>query len=526
MNLLGIEGDEHVKGWSIRNTGSNAATTTQPIERFLTGDAKAVQWLVTTNLGAIAKTADGVCGTAEELLLRHTLWPVYLAFQEDEQRASMIRYAVAKQPDADSHPLKGACANAAFRLAWCVDCVREDERAAYPIWRREALIPDSAYCWWHKSRLSSPCNACIHIHSENMKPKSPGELCWCGRPLQAKRLTTGLESEEGNIVLSAVLADMLNSDFREEHSSNAIRRATVRRLIELDLVKSTLLNRPRLADLMVDRLGHQSLTMFGQYTLRGNSWFSEALGGGPYPQRPIMCATLVYLLWGGMAEFVQYLRSQDHSDVGDERIASQRRTTPGPAFEKRKIECRASLVQCMKQGDANHRIELEAFCRKELDWLRRNDREWLEETIARPKITPERITKRREKFDEVSRTTKEVQDQELVAHVREQAKVLKDPLAIPARITKATLTRSFRYCNQCRKDPGSFPEGWAEIESMLESEEAYAVRLVAWIESHRQELEQLGTDVTQLISVRLHIPRRDVWKLVNRTVRLRARPNN
>src|SRR5262249_18547279 len=156
MNLLGMDDGEHLKGWSIRNVGSNAATTTQPVERFLTGDSGPVQWLVTTNLGEIAKAADGVCGTAEELLLRHTLWPVFLAFQEDEQRASMIRYALAKQPDADSHPLKGGCANAAFRLAWCVECAREDQMTGYPIWRREALIPDSAYCWRHKSRLSSP----------------------------------------------------------------------------------------------------------------------------------------------------------------------------------------------------------------------------------------------------------------------------------------------------------------------------------------------------------------------------------
>ena len=503
VNLYPIMDGEHPKGWASRLASLNGLSSAICMEMWLSGNSVDMAWIGTTHLDRIVASTGDAFSSNEELIDRHTLWPLLMFCASDERRTEMHTFAHSSLGHRrhDTHPLAGMFVDAPLALGWCVQCAEEDFAArGFTYWRREFLIPGAGFCARHQRRLQMPCGLCNWSRDRRLLGRMPGPECWCGRPLRIKPSPLFEDSLALDLEITNTLTALLNTDLHRRYSHRQVVRAFRQQLTELGLLNQRGIDRIALTDWLKSRVGVEVLGRLGSTGSGSHTWYARLLGNYSGCSRPVSNGLLVHLLFEsvqGLEQCLSNFRTEGHSAMAPR---------PGYGYsEDKRDQFRSALLTLAMSKPHCSRSLIWVLQSHKTRWLLRHDRAWLDANFpvasgAKPGAAMNML-----------RQQAELQhDRKLVEYVATMARQLRDDKTLPVRLTQAALINGFRYIDQFRRDPARFPLGTKAIVLEMDTDESFAARLLLWAERHELELMHTRREKFAFIAAKLHISRSEL----------------
>jgi hypothetical protein len=162
-----------------------------------------------------------------------------------------------------------------------------------------------------------------------------------------------------------------------------------------------------------------------------------------------------------------------------------RRSIPGDLKERRE-----RLLRLIKANPNAGRLELQKLSPYLLDWLRRHDRNWLNDNLPAPR----RSRPKGARVDWRSR------DKELVATIKLAVKRIRSNDGRPIRVSLAEIIRAIGHQADLEQRLHKLPRTAKVLGTHLESLEAFAIRKVLWAERcYHQEAGRCPTRLQLMV---------------------------
>jgi hypothetical protein len=241
-------------------------------------------WVVPSNLDRLSRSASGTLGTANDLLLNNTVFPVVAPFL-----APQVRSRLALQMTSDLLPGRHQSkirsntweGNVPAQFRWCTKCVLDDEtEQGFYYWHREHQLAVCTHCPRHGCALVTGCGYCTFPRNLRTSPSLPTARCRCGRELRALSALSFVQGDGSAMARSHELVRSMFEDPLQLDEQDHIGATMQQRAIQLELMTKAGVRRATVMKLVEDAGGMQLV----QSTLGGPeaalNWLSSVLRSG------------------------------------------------------------------------------------------------------------------------------------------------------------------------------------------------------------------------------------------------------
>lgn len=465
-------------------------------------------WLLPSGLQQLSELYGPSVPSAEELLARHTVFPVLRPFLPEEVVASLRDHflnqgvpGIALACGLSPRGLEGRWA-----LAVCKKCVADDSRNGVPFWRTAHFIPGLTLCPFHLEPLYTYCGKCMSGFRCSRQVWLPGQECLCGAELHKVRVLSTEKEYRVEAAVATMARQILGEQALDMFGQTDVLRAISRRASELGYGGNG--GAAGIQALLEKRVGATSLEAHG-FAGGCHTNFRCTLSGTRLPRHPIPNLLLIHALFGGLDDFLSALSTNGQAPASacfyrDGRIIKRRPSRPRYRYwyEKSDEELHElrlgfrSWLQELKSVNPNltrRQLNL-ARPHKAYLFLRRFDREWLD--IALPCSTASGPS-------EATRASRHArQDHLLATHICVRYQLLmRSP--VPIQVTHRRLLEGHPLQSVPKHYFERFPNTKSALATYTESAEAWRQRQLRALLAQASNLSsnapfQSDLDLTQL----------------------------
>lgn len=182
-------------------------------------------WCFPSRIAQRARPFESVIGPADDVVDRHTLYPLYSRMLPPGD-AAKVRSHLLGEPVHGLPAMIGAGGPhsgwATFQPAYCADCVRCDiAPTGVPFWRTEHQIPGVLFCATHAKPLLAPCRMCTPSNWASLVPL-PGHRCDCRLIPLVGEGALSLGSIAFEIEVTRAASKLLDSSYLPQLDARAI----------------------------------------------------------------------------------------------------------------------------------------------------------------------------------------------------------------------------------------------------------------------------------------------------------------
>jgi len=412
--------------------------------------------------------------SAEELIHKHTLYPFYTAFLQENRANYIYNLMLGNQGSkiftaigATNKPIKSN-----NYLRFCPDCIKDDlVKYGETYWHRMHQVPGLLVCHKHRTILY---DSSVDIHLRNRQTYISASMELGNKFYYNEETLTFNSCIDNNIISvekkqiinkSLALAQNINYILNHEIShkeDNYFRNLYVSKLIEKGLAERiNLIYQQDMLQAFKDYFGEDflNLTQCNFYTDCSNwvTTISRKHRKGFHP--------LQHLL------FMQFL-DVSAKDVFEDRIEVKLKKKKNSIIinDDRNIAYRNQWLEAIKNNPEKSKTYIRDNYRSIYDWLYRHDKAWLNENSPKRKIA----------IHQKGRIDWGTRDKEYLQLVQEHTRLIKESDEKPERITIHLIGTKIKNSTILQKYLDKMPETKEYLMQKIESVEEFQVRRIKW----------------------------------------------
>lgn len=476
--------EESIFGYLQRLALVTASGAMKPVTRALTGVKMVVApWLLPSHLETFSARLPSL-PRASELLRLHTIVPAALPFLNRSVQPELRRRICS--PTGDSQGLyfllglthsKTSAVQACQSFCWA--CVKEDlDRHGFAYWRRHHQFPYVASCGVHGEPLFTGSGCCRLTQRAGRLARLPGIWCRCRSPL-VRVSGTPLRGRTQDLdrCLSRMLLQALTHDWGNR-SAEYFAGLYLLELRRKGYGHGKYIATPRLVRDFARRFGTALLQQYNSEVADEHRWLVDLAAGKP-PRSVVRNMLIVEFLFGSLNGLERAAAQTTPTEIlrvparRGSRVSLARQTAEhhDAASGKLRSQHRKTLRDWReRQGEKATRTRAQRELSTTVNWLRANDWDWYERTLAR--VSAKSVGRTTAKRFSAERYA---DDDEAFKFVERRFFELTTREGEPVRVTRARLIDGL-WGRQKRR-----PKTDALVRRLCETQEAFRVRLALWL---------------------------------------------
>lgn len=233
FNASGIKDEEDFTGFIVRQAELSSLDSYGGIATLLGSGTERAPFVHPPRIEAISALFPNVLPDWEQLVRRHTRYPLNSAFLTPEKRARLLQQHRYGGVRSAPHLTSVGAQVGRGRLGICLSCYESDlQQHGFAFWHRSHLTVSMFYCPTHAEPLITFCEQCDMSHRRSRKTWFPRSSCLCNRPMRRIAILRSRASTDAAIAIAKMADDVLKERIKtSEFAANtgAVLRAAIHR---------------------------------------------------------------------------------------------------------------------------------------------------------------------------------------------------------------------------------------------------------------------------------------------------------